>query len=84
MKIAEIQMYGTNWCSDTARAKRCFIKHGISFAWCDIEKDKKGCEFVEKVNRNRSVPAIVFPDGLILVEPSDAELEKKRSKSKVR
>jgi mycoredoxin len=33
---------------------------------------------VVKINKgNRSVPTIVFPDGSVLVEPSNAELEKK-------
>ena len=73
-----IIVYGTNWCGHTTQAKRCLNSHHIPFDWCDIEQDAKGCAFVEKINRgNRSVPTIVFPDGFILVEPSNAELEKK-------
>ena len=73
-----IRIYGTNWCPDTQRAKLCLHRHNIPFEWCDIEQDKDGCAFVEKVNSgNRSVPTIVFPDGSILVEPSNHELEKK-------
>jgi mycoredoxin len=42
--------------------------------------DKEACAFVESVNKGkRSVPTIVLPDGSILVEPTDAELEKKIS-----
>jgi mycoredoxin len=38
------------------------------------------CAFVESVNKGqRSIPTIVLPDGSILVEPTDAELEKKIS-----
>ncbi len=74
----EICVYGTNWCPDTTRSKRCLTRLGIPFVWRDIEKDKDACAFVERTNRgNRSVPTIVFPDGSILVEPTDAELEKK-------
>ena len=51
---------------------------GADFVWCDIEEDKVGCAYVESVNRgNRSVPTILFPDGTVMVEPSEAELEKK-------
>jgi mycoredoxin len=33
---------------------------------------------VERINKGfKSVPTIVFPDGTVLVEPSNAELEKK-------
>jgi mycoredoxin len=51
---------------------------GAPFTWCDIEQDPVGCAYVEQVNRgNRSVPTILFPDGSVLVEPSNTELEKK-------
>ena len=77
--IAEkIKVYGTGWCPDTARARQCLNRHGVPFIWCDIEQDKQGCDFVEQVNKGkRRIPTIVFPDGSILVEPSNAELEKK-------
>jgi mycoredoxin len=79
----KIKIYGTSWCPQTLRAKQCLTRNEVPFDWCDIEDDKQGREFVEKVNRgNRSVPTIVFPDGTILVEPSDSELEKKLQKSK--
>ena len=76
----QICVYGTNWCPDTMRSKSCLKRLGKSFAWFDIEQDKEACAFVEQVNKgNRRVPTIVFPDGSILVEPTDAELEKKLS-----
>jgi len=74
----QICVYGTNWCPDTIRSRKCLAKLGIEYAWRDIDKDKDACAFVEKVNKgNRSIPTILFPDGSILVEPSDAELESK-------
>ena len=73
-----IRIYGTSWCPDTERSKQCLKRNGIQFVWCDIEKDKQGRAFVEQVNRGkRRVPTIVFPDGSILVEPSNFELENK-------
>jgi len=78
MAVGQIIMYGTSWCGDCARAKRMFDKKAVKFTWNDIDKDAGARAFVEGVNRgNRSVPTIVFPDGSILVEPSDSELEKK-------
>ena len=70
-----VKVYGTSWCPDTARARACLERHGVGFTFCDIEQDKQGLAYVEKVNRGkRSVPTIVFPDGSLLVEPSDEEL----------
>ena len=78
MSEKKIIVYGTSWCPQTARAKRLLIEYGAEFDWCDIEEDPVGCAYVEKINRgNRSVPTIVFPDGSILVEPSNADIERK-------
>ncbi len=74
----QIYVYGTNWCPQTTRSVKCLKRLGKTFIWFDIDRDKEACAFVEKVNKgNRSVPTIVFPDGTILVEPTDAELEEK-------
>ena len=74
----QICVYGTTWCPDTRRSRQCLDRLGTDYVWYDIEQDKDACAFVEKVNKGkRSVPTILFPDGSILVEPSDAQLEKK-------
>lgn len=74
----EIVMYGTSWCPDCARSKSFLDRHHIPYSWVDIEKDAKARDYVVRVNHGmRRVPTIVFPDGSVLVEPSDAELGKK-------
>ena len=76
--MEEIKMYGTKWCGDCARAKQVFARHNIKYAWIDITEDESACAYVKKVNGGfQSVPTILFPDGTVLVEPSNAELEKK-------
>jgi glutaredoxin-like protein len=76
--MEEIKVYGTKWCPDCARAKQVFSQHNIKYTWIDIEEDAEACAYVEKVNGgNQSVPTIVFPDGSILVEPSNDALVKK-------
>jgi mycoredoxin len=75
---AEIIVYGTNWCSSARRARGLLDQHRIPYRWVDIDRDPEARAYVEKVNRGyRSVPTIVFPDGSILVEPSNAELAEK-------
>lgn len=72
-----IIMYGTEWCRDCTRSKNVFQMHNISYQWIDIDKDKTSKEFVRSINNgNCSVPTIVFPNGTILVEPSDDDLMK--------
>lgn len=73
-----ITMYGTNWCYDTHRARHLLENHNIPYQWIDIDKDIEGRAFVEKVNQGmKRVPTIVFPDGSILVEPTNSQLSSK-------
>ena len=76
----KIKFYGTSWCPTSRRAKKFLIKEGIEFEWFNIDEDPTARAYVIAVNNgNRSVPTIVFPDGEILVEPSNQELSKKLS-----
>ena len=73
-----IVIYSTVWCPDCKRAKRFFGEQRISYVNVDIEQDVEAMAFVEKVNNGkRVIPTIVFPDGSILVEPSNAQLAEK-------
>jgi mycoredoxin len=81
--VEQIQVYGTRWCPDCLRVKQVFSRRNITFDWIDIEQDEGACAYVEKVNGGfKSVPTIVFPDGSVLVEPSNAVLERKLSEGK--
>jgi mycoredoxin len=74
----QIEVYGTEWCPDCIRTKQVFKKHNVSYLWHDIGRDKDALAYVLSINKGlRSVPSIVFPDGSILIEPSNADLEKK-------
>ena len=74
----QIVLYGTSWCPDCKRSKQFFGEQRIPYAYVDIEHDSEAMAFVEKTNRgNRSIPTIVFPDGSVLVEPSNAQLAEK-------
>ncbi len=78
MSDDKIKVYGTTWCPDCVRAKRVLTDKAVTFEWIDISNDEKARSYVEKVNNgNRSVPTIVFPDGSVLVEPSNRTLEDK-------
>jgi mycoredoxin len=84
MTAAIIQVYGTHWCPDTARARQCLNHLKIQYVFCDIETDAAGCALVEKVNHGqRKVPTIIFPDGSIMVEPETDQLEHKLAEAKL-
>lgn len=78
----QITVYSTTWCSDCRRAKRWLDEHGVAYTNIDIEQDAGAAEYVRQVNDgNQSVPTIVFPDGVILVEPSTLDLATQVAKS---
>ncbi len=75
MPDANIVIYATDWCWDCRRARSFFDQNGIPYQWINIDHDKEAEQFVLQTNNgNRSVPTIVFPDGSVLVEPSNYEL----------
>ncbi len=73
-----IIVYGATWCPDCRRAKEFFGTHRIAYEWIDITDNDEAIAFVEQANHGmRRIPTIIFPDGAILVEPSNAELAEK-------
>ncbi len=73
-----IKLYGTNWCSDCKRSKKFLGEQRIRYEFINIEDDQEGQAFVQKAqNGGLSIPTIVFDDGSLLIEPSNADLATK-------
>lgn len=78
MPLEKITVYGTHWCSDCRRSKKFLGEQMVHYNWVDIEMDDRAREYVEKINHGKRItPTIVFQDGSILTEPSNAELAQK-------
>ena len=76
--MGEIRFYSTSWCGDCRRSRKVFEAMGVSYKDIDIEQHPEAAEIVRKLNHGaQSVPTILFPDGSVLVEPSNAVLEQK-------
>lgn len=74
----EIVVYTTVWCPDCKRAKRFLGEQRVPYVNIDIEQDPQAMSLVETINRGkRIIPTIVFPDGDILIEPTNAQLAEK-------
>ena len=73
-----IIIYGTTWCPDCKRSKQFLGDQRIHYHWVDIEQDPESITYVEEINQGkRIVPTIIFPDGDVFVEPSNAKLAEK-------
>jgi mycoredoxin len=78
MTLPTLIVYGANWCGDCRRTRRFLNQFQIPYEFINVDQDKEAEQFVIKTNRGfRSVPTIVFPDGSILVEPSNRQLAEK-------
>jgi glutaredoxin-like protein len=78
LKPATITMYGAAWCPDCKRAKDFFGKHKIEYENVDVDETPEATPFVKELNNGmRIIPTIIFPNGEILVEPSNAQLAEK-------
>lgn len=74
----DIVVYSTSWCSDCHRAKYILDEYGIRYVNVDVEENEAAAAYVRLVNQGaRVVPTIVFPDGSVLVEPSNQALADK-------
>ena len=78
MESPQIRMFGAPWCPDCQRAKQFMAEQRIAFEWNDIDRDEQARAYVQQVNNGKQIiPTIVFDDGSILVEPSNADLAAK-------
>ena len=76
--MTTIKVYGSTWCSDCVRAKAFMDENKVAYDWTNVDEETQFIEYILKINDGeRSVPTIVFPDGSVLVEPSNRELADK-------
>lgn len=74
-EVDSIVVYGADWCGDCRRAKSFLDAAGADYAWIDVERDPAKAAEARRIGGSTRIPVVVFPDGSVLVEPSDAELE---------
>jgi len=73
-----ITLYGTGWCSDCKRSKQLLNEQRVAYDYVDVDSDAAGRAVVQSHNDGKDlIPTIVFDDGSVLVEPSNAELAAK-------
>ena len=73
-----LKMYGAPWCPDCRRAKEFLGELRVKYDWINVDHDPEGLKYVEKINNGKQIiPTLLFPDGSVLVEPTNAELAEK-------
>jgi mycoredoxin len=74
--MTSIVVYGADWCGDCIRAKQLLDARGEDYEWIDVEVQAGAAQEAVRLAKGRkNIPVIVLPDGSVLIEPTDAELE---------
>ncbi len=78
MSDSTIKLYGTEWCSDCKRSKKFLGEQRVHYEFINIEEDAEGQAYIRELQQGGlTIPTIVFEDGSVLIEPSNAELATK-------
>lgn len=73
-------VYGADWCPDVRRSRRVLDAAGVAYRYVNIDTDESAVDLVRRLqNGSRRIPTLVWPDGTVLVEPSDDELRDRLS-----
>jgi len=72
--MTEITVYGADWCPDCTRTKRALDAEGIDYVYRDLVAEPEAAAEAESISGRKNIPVVVIPGGVVLVEPSDAEL----------
>ncbi len=60
------------------KGKKILDEYQIDYEYINIDRNPEGEKLVKQINKGfRSVPTIIFPDGSIIVEPTNEELKSK-------
>lgn len=73
--MADVVVYGADWCPDCLRTKRLLDRLGVAYEYVDVDEDQAAMRRMLRLTGGRqSIPVVVFPGGHLLVEPADPVL----------
>jgi thioredoxin reductase (NADPH) len=73
-----ITIYGALWCPYCVQAKQFLDNRGVPYIWVDVDAHPKAKEIIRQYNGGKEIiPTLVFPDGSVLVAPSNDALTTK-------
>jgi glutaredoxin len=74
LRPSKLVLYSTSWCPDCKRSKAFLDSNKVDYLDIDIGNDNDAFIFIEKLTRRVRIPTLFFPDGTILIEPSNDAL----------
>ncbi len=74
--MAEIKVYGADWCSMTKNTLAHLKALNLRFEYINIDQDREGAKWVAAQNNGREKKPTLDIDGTVISEPSNEELDK--------
>ena len=73
-----IRVAGARWSPQSYAVKEFLSRNGVPYLWVDVDQDTSVGELVAGIAGDRTrLPAVLFPDGTALVQPTHGELAEK-------
>ncbi len=73
--MAQVTYYGADWCVDCRRSKALLNKLEVAYDVKDVSESAEVAAEAEGISGRKNIPVILFEDGKVLVETSDADLQ---------
>jgi glutaredoxin len=73
--MAELKVYGADWCEHTQQILSHLDDLGVSYKYVNIEDDERAAAWVRHQNDGKEKKPTVDVGGIILLAPSEAELD---------
>lgn len=70
----KVVVYGRELCADTTRARAVLDARAVPYEYVDVAADDASRSHAAGLAGSANIPVLLFGDGTVLVEPSDAEL----------
>ena len=74
--MADIKVYGADWCSMTKRTLAHLDGQGIPYEYVDIDRDRSAASWVAAQNDGREKKPTLDIGGYVMAEPTNDELDK--------
>jgi mycoredoxin len=73
--MAQVQVYGADWCEDTQRSRQHLERLGVPYDYINVEHGPQASAWVKSQNNGKEKKPTIKIGTTILSEPSDPELE---------
>lgn len=73
--MAELKVYGADWCEHTQQILSHLDDLGVEYKYVNIEDDERAAAWVRHQNDGKENKPTVDVGGIILLTPSEAQLD---------